>query len=241
VVRTTQVVSFGAGLGVLAVALASPIDGLADRSLTDHMVQHVLLLSVGAPLLALGAPLPTLLWALPDRYRAGAVAGSRRLLREHDRHFPLWVTVSLIVEAVAMWAWHLPDLYQAAVRDPALHAAEHACFVFASAAAWWSIAAGRRSRRGAAAIAALIGSLPGMALGSAMVLAPNPWYPIYVTAGRAAALTDQEVAGVVMWAFGGMAAVIAGAGLFASWMRGAAGGEERRYVVPPLPVVGGRA
>jgi cytochrome c oxidase assembly factor CtaG len=51
-----------------------------------------------------------------------------------------------------------------------------------------------------------------------MVLAPRPWYPSYVTHGTAAALADQQLAGVIMWAFGGMAAVIAGAVLFATWL-----------------------
>ncbi len=232
--RPTALASFGLGLVTTAIALASPIDTRADTSLTAHMVQHVLLLSVAGPLLALGAPLPTLLWALPPKARRRALAGTRRLLHTHDRRFPVWVGASLVAEALVMWGWHLPNAYQAAVRDPALHAAEHASFLASATVAWWSVANGRRSRRGAAAIAALIGSLAGMALGSAMVLAPNPWYPIYVTAGRAAALGDQQVAGVVMWAFGGMAAIIAGAGLFASWLAGISS-HDAPPVVPPAP------
>jgi cytochrome c oxidase assembly factor CtaG len=51
-----------------------------------------------------------------------------------------------------------------------------------------------------------------------MVLAPRPWYPTYATGRFSSALADQQMAGVVMWAFGGMAAVIAGAVLFASWL-----------------------
>lgn len=242
VVRPAAVCSFVAGLLTAAVAMASPLDTLEATSLSAHMVQHVVLLSIAGPLLALGTPIPTLLWALPPAARSRALTAGRRMARQHDRHLPAWVVGSLAVEAAVMWAWHVPDAYEAAVRNGAVHAAEHTCFLLSSTVAWWSIANGRRSRRGAAAIAALIGSLPGMALGSAMVLAPNPWYPIYVTTSRAAALSDQEVAGVIMWAFGGMAAVIVGAGLFASWLRAA--GSARRdaeYRIPPLPVaVGGR-
>ncbi len=222
-VSTPVAISFYSGLFVVAGALAGPLDRASDASLTAHMVQHVLLLTVAGPLLAFGAPLPTLLWVFPERGRRRAAAWMRRLGRVHDRRFVAWVTIALAVEAIVMWSWHLPVAYQAAIRDPVLHALEHASFVFVSAAAWWSVATGRRSRRGAAAIAALFGSVPGMLLGVAMVLAPNPWYPVYARGGTAAALSNQQVAGVVMWAFGGMAAVIAGVALFASWLSYEAG------------------
>jgi cytochrome c oxidase assembly factor CtaG len=232
-VTPASVACFGAGLTAAAVALVSPLDTLADRSLSAHMVQHVLLLSVAGPLLALGAPIPVLLWALPGPRRRGALSVRRRLLASHDRHFPLWVTGTLAFQAAVMWSWHLPDAYQAAVTHPALHAAEHLSFLLSSTAAWWTVVAGRRSRRGGAAIAALMGSVPGIVLGSAMVLAPNPWYPLYVTGTRATALVDQQVAGVIMWAFGGMATVIVGAGLFLSWL--SVGDAPKTTPVPPVP------
>lgn len=232
-VGTAAAVSFFAGLATVAVALASPLDLAANTSLSAHMVQHVLLLSVAGPLLALGMPLPTLLWALPTRPRRRATAVSRRLVHVHDRRFVTWVATALIAETLVMWCWHIPFAYQAAIRDPALHACEHASFLLVSTVAWWSVATGRRSRRGAAAIAALIGSVPGSVLGLAMVLAPRPWYPIYVTRGVASALADQQLAGVIMWAFGGMAAVIAGAALFASWL--ASDAPEMTIRQPPVP------
>jgi putative membrane protein len=226
---------FLTGLATVALALVSPLDSAADRSLPAHMVQHVLLLSVAAPLLALGAPMPTLLWALPEAWRRRALAGRRRLLASHDRHLLSWVIGCLAVEAAVMWAWHVPDAYEAAVRNTAIHALEHLSFLFSATAAWWTVVAARQSRRGAAAVAALMGSIAGLILGSAMVLAPNPWYPIYASSGRAAALSDQQVAGVIMWAFGGMAAVIAGAGLFASWLSAT---NQAESTVPPAPAPG---
>jgi putative membrane protein len=238
-VRRAAALSFAAGLLAVVVALSAPLDSWAETSLSAHMVQHVLLLSVAGPLLAMGAPLPALLWSLPAAGRRRTVAVSRRLLRNHDRHFPIWIAASLSGQMIVMWMWHLPDAYQAAMRNPWLHACEHAAFLLSSTVAWWSVVTGRRSRRGAAAVASLIGSVPGIMLGSAMVLAPNPWYPIYATGTRAAALSDQQVAGVVMWAFGGMAVVVAGAGLFASWLAGI-GGPEPHAPVPPLPAAVGR-
>ena len=225
---------FYAGLLTVAVALASPLDTAAATSLPAHMTQHVLLLAVAGPLLAFGMPLPTLLWALPTRGRRRSVAVTRHVARAHDRHFASWIAAALVVEAVVMWGWHVPAAYEAALRDPALHAVEHASFLLVSSVAWWSVTNGRRSLRGAAAIAALIGSVPGMALGVAMVLAPYPWYPSYVGADPAAALSSQQLAGVIMWAFGGMAAVIAGVALFASWLAT----ETHEPAVRMAPVVG---
>ncbi len=223
---------FLAGLVVVAIALASPLDPAADTSLSAHMVQHVLLLSVAGPLLAFGMPLPTLLYALPDRARRRGVVLARRLARAHDRNFVAWVGSSLLVEAFVLWSWHIPAAYEAAIRNPPLHAVEHASFLLVSTAAWWAVVTGRRRYRGGAAIASLLGSVAGSVLGVAMVLAPNPWYPIYTRSGTAAALSSQQIAGVVMWAFGGMAAAIAGAALFASWLANASGEATVRARAP---------
>jgi len=209
---------FGAGLLTVAVALASPLDGAATSSLSAHMVQHVLLLAVAGPLLAFGMPLPTLLWALPPTARRRSLSALRRLQRGHDRRFAMWLSIALGAEALVMWGWHVPVLYEAALHHAVIHDVEHATFLLVSVAAWWSVTSVRRSLRGAAAFAALLGSVPGMALGLAMVLAPRPWYPSYVTGSVADALSNQQLAGVIMWAFGGMAAVIAGIALFASWL-----------------------
>jgi cytochrome c oxidase assembly factor CtaG len=217
-VGTREVALFGAGLVTIAVALASPIDSAADTSLPAHMVQHVLLLTVAAPLLAFGMPLPTLLWALPTRLRRRSVAFTRKLMRHHDRRFATWMVLTLGVGALVMLAWHVPVAYEAAIRHPGVHAVEHVSFILAATAAWWSVSTARRSVRGAAAVAGLFGSIPGMALGAAMVLAPRPWYPIYGRGSAADALSNQQLAGVIMWAFGGMAAVVAGAALFAAWL-----------------------
>ena len=224
--RPAQRIFFASGLVVTAVAVASPLDGLVDRSLTAHMVQHVLLLCASGPLLALGAPL-TLLWALPGSVRGRALRASRRLSRHHDRWQPAWVGGGLLLEGVVMVGWHLPWLYDAALRHPVLHDAEHLTFVLIATMAWWTIVTGRRSRRGATAVAALIGSLSGILLGSALVVAPHPLYAAYPS------LSDQRMAGVVMWAFGGLLEDIVGAALFASWLHRP--DEPRDIVVPPLP------
>jgi cytochrome c oxidase assembly factor CtaG len=227
-VTRRQELFFYAGLVVTAVAVASPLDTAADRSLTAHMSQHVLLLSASGPLLALGAPLPTLLWALVPDARRTTMRWSRALTRSHDRWQAAWVGGGLLVEAGVVFAWHFPVLYQAAIHHAVVHDLEHLMFVVVSTASWWTVVTGRRSRRGAAAVAALLGSLSGIILGSALVIAPHTLYSSYPS------LNDQRMAGVVMWAFGGLLDDLVGAALFASWLNSNERPEES-YVVPPLP------
>lgn len=210
--------AFYVGLVAIAAATSSPLDSAAQRSLTAHMTQHVILLAVAAPLLAIGRPVPTLLWALPAGARRRTTGVARRLTRSHGRHVALWIGGAVLVQGAVMWAWHVPVAYEAALRHPPLHFLEHATFLLAATAAWWAVAVAGRRFRGAAAVAALLGSVPGAVLGAAMVLSPRPWYPTYVTGSVSHALVDQQIAGVVMWAFGGMAVVITGAAFFASWL-----------------------
>jgi cytochrome c oxidase assembly factor CtaG len=193
------------------------------------MTQHVIRLTVAAPLLAIGRPIPTLFWALPPGPRRGVTHVWRRTVRLHGRHVVGWVAVAVLVQGAVMWAWHVPIAYEAALRHPPLHLLEHTTFLLTASVAWSVAAAGRRFR-GAAAVAALLGSVPGAVLGAAMVLSPRPWYSSYVTGTVGSALVDQQVAGVVMWAFGGMAVVITGAAFFASWL-----GHEPAPAVHPGP------
>lgn len=234
VVPPSRQLSFAGGLVMTAVAVASPLDGLAARSLAAHMVQHVLLLSAAGPLFALGAPVPTLLWALPPRPRRAAVRASRSMARSRDRWQPGWIAGGLAVEAAVLLGWHLPVCYEAALRNDAVHDLEHLTLLLTSTVSWWAVVTGRRSRRGAAAVAALVGSLSGIVLGSAMVIAPHPFYPSYVHGSIAGALADQRMAGVIMWAFGGLLEDITGAALFASWLSMSHERAEESYVVPPL-------
>ncbi len=237
VVTTRQQWFFAAGLAVTAIAVASPVDGLATRSLTGHMVQHVLLLNAAGPLLALGAPVPTLLWALPEGGRAAALRTSRRAARSHDRWQAGWVGGSLAVEAGILLGWHLPVAYEAALHHQGVHDLEHLTLLLTSTVSWWAVVSGRRSRRGASAVAALVGSLSGIILGSALVVIPEVAYRTYLHGSVGAALADQRMAGVVMWAFGGLLEDITGAALFASWLSGCHERPEESYVVPPLPGV----
>ena len=120
VVRTGEAASFAAGLLAVAVALG-PLDARAAASLTAHMAQHVVLLVVAAPLLALGAPLRALVWALPAHPRLRLRPTLRVLERSRARHGPAWIAGAVLVQSAAMWSWHAPGLYDAALDQFGTH------------------------------------------------------------------------------------------------------------------------
>src|SRR5215470_15679586 len=119
--------SFVAGLAVLVFALASPLDAFAGLLLQVHMIQHLLLMVVAPPLLLLGAPAVPLLRGLPTRVAKDVLGpflawpalwrAARRLTH------PLVCWWALVL---ATWLWHLPALYQLALRHPRWHQIEHA-------------------------------------------------------------------------------------------------------------------
>jgi cytochrome c oxidase assembly factor CtaG len=204
------------GLGLLAalVAVEGPLDRAAETSEAWHMGQHVLLLSVAAPLLVLGAPRHVMSAIAPDAWRhrvrrlwarAGASAASAWL-----------VALGIVAQGAAIAAWHLPSPYQAAVRNPGVHVLEHLTYLASGALFWWAMIRVSRVRLGAGVLALFVAALPATALGLLMTLARTPWYPVYGTGS--AALVDQQVAGVVMWAIGNTVYAIGAVALFAAWL-----------------------
>jgi putative membrane protein len=219
-IRRSQVASFAAGLAAIGVALVSPLDGMAEHSLTAHMIQHVMLIAIAAPLVVVGAPV------LAAGHAFGATPSHVPSLRHLEyrprpatRRWALWIGLALATHVAAVALWHLPGAYDAALHNNAVHAAEHACFFLTAAALWWAaLGAGRRSRRGAGLLVLFVATLPANALGLLMTIAATPWYPAYRHGSLAASLQDQQVAGVVMWGFGGVAALVGGCALFISWL-----------------------
>ncbi len=137
-----QVGAFWAGWAALFIALISPIDTYGETSLAVHMVQHLLLMLVAAPLLVLGLPPIAQISMIPVQWRRGLVRGwhRRKALRS------MWMLLSAPLAAWGifagvMWGWHLPALYQAALREPSLHLLEHVSFMGAALLFWWSVGA----------------------------------------------------------------------------------------------------
>ncbi len=233
-VSSRQVVAFAAAFAVLLGALAPPFDHLADTSLPAHMLQHILLLSVAPPLLAVAAPLAVAALALPPRHRRPAQHALHRIARSQARAWVVWTAVAFVLFTAVLGAWHLPPLYDAAVRHDSLHAIEHFSFVLAATFFWWLVlVAGRPDRRGLGVLAVFLLSLPATALGLLMTVASTSWYAPYGH-GRDA-VVDQQVAGALMWALGGLALVVTAASLFAAWMIGMERRDEHTSLGVPPP------
>lgn len=242
VVSSRGVVAWVAAVMVLAVALVSPVEGLAHTLLAGHMVQHVLLTLAAAPLLAAARPALPLLRGLPHRPR-------RRAARLHARGASLrraagtgpWVVGVAGIYGATLIVWHLPAAYEGALAHAPLHAVEHATLLGASALLWWTVfESGRRSVFGYGTGIALVfvAGLQHVGLGAVLSLAPAALYQGYA-AGAAAwgltALADQQLGGVLMWApskllHGAVVAVLA-----VAWLRDIEARAQRRQGGARIP------
>jgi putative membrane protein len=222
IIRVWQPWCAAAGWTATAVALVSPLDAHADTSLTAHMAQHIVLMSVAAPLLAISAPLVATGYVVDPTGRPPAFRRIGHWMTVFGAsRFALLTVLALGLHTAIVAAWHAPGPYEAAVRHPALHVLEHFTFVATAAALWWAaLGVGRRSRRGVGVLVLFVATLPATAVGLMMTMARTPWYPTYVHGSVSAALDDQAMAGVVMWGFGGVAALVGAFALFVSWLDG---------------------
>jgi putative membrane protein len=226
-----RLVALVSGAAAVVISLGPPLDDRAEASLAGHMAQHVVLLVVAAPLLALGRPMATLGLRVPEawRRRLPSLDGPERWLAV--------LAVAFVAQTAAMWGWHAPLLFDAADRHLPLHVFEHACLLGGAFVFWWAVlGAGSRARLGVGVLAVFLATLACNALGAAMTLANSPWYSTYATGTRAAALSDQQSAGVIMWAAATIVYIGAAAGLFFAWLADsetAGGAVPSRIVRPP--------
>jgi putative membrane protein len=228
-VRRWQVACFAGGWVALVLALLSPIAAISDFLFSVHMTQHEILILVAAPLLVLGRPLTPFLWSFAPGWRLRVGRWSRNRYWSAVWRALTGVVTVWLLHGLALWVWHVPALYQAAVRSPAIHAFEHVCFLATACLFWWALIHGRYGRigYGVAVVFVFATAMHSGALGALITFAPRVWYPLY--AGRAMRsgadpLEDQQLAGLIMWIPFGIVFVILALALFAAWL----GEAERR-------------
>jgi putative membrane protein len=219
-IRIAEVLRFAAGWMALAAALLSPIDGIAERAFAVHMVQHEMLIVVAAPLLVLSRPLEAWAWALSVGTRSAlATVLSARGIHHAWRRLKAPAS-AWSFHALALWVWHVPTLFVAALANEGLHVLQHTCF-FASALVFWWAVFGRGLRAPDATSIALLFTtmLHTSALGLLLTFAPTPWYaqPAPALFGLTA-LEDQQLGGLVMWVPGGFAYIVASLAIVAAWL-----------------------
>jgi putative membrane protein len=215
-------VAFAAGLLALAVALFSPLDRWGPQIFAAHMVQHELLMLVAAPLLVLGRPLVTILWALPQRARTGTGYLARNTHLRRSWRVLSGAGLAWMLHAVALWGWHIPRLFNEAVRNPTLHELQHLTFVFTAALFWAGLfEERRREHRGAAILYLFTTTVHTSVLGALITFAARAWYttePGGPASWGLTALEDQQLGGLIMWVPGSLAYMAGALYLLARWI-----------------------
>lgn len=220
-----ELVAFGAALLVLLAAVASPIDGLGEDYLfSAHMVQHVLIGDI-APVLVLLA-----------LSRVIMRPATRRLMAIERRLGRLAHPVTFIAVWLGLiYLWHIPALYDAALRSPALHALEHASFFAAGLAVWWPLIQPvpmRRRLTGMAPFAYIGGAKAGLGLlGLYLAWSGTVVYDYYESVPRIwglSAVSDQNVGGAIMMVEQSIVLVIAFCVLFVRMLAQSEEEERRR-------------
>jgi putative membrane protein len=189
-----RLILFAAGLAAILAALVSPIDRLGEQLMLMHMVQHILLLDIAPILLILGL---TKVLLRPATRRLTSV--------EKRAGYLAHPAFAVLAYAGLMWLWHIPAMYDLALRNSPVHALEHVCFVAAGTLYWWHLLSpirGRMRLGGMGPVMYMVSTklLVGL-LGLALAFAPSAIYPFYehhphywgLTAGE-----DQNLAGLIM-------------------------------------------
>lgn len=213
-VPSWRLVCFGAGITVLAIAIASPLEALAEELIVGHMVQHLLIIDIAALLIVLGLTGPMLQPLLAVRWLRWIRALSHPIVS-----FALWAAI--------LYLWHVPALYQAATFDsPLLHAVEHASFLFAGLGIWLSLIGPLPKPAwfgtGAKVVYVIAVRLVGTVLANVLMWSGTPIYPDYEpfqVARGVDPLADQGWAGIVMMFESTAVTVAALAWLFLLWAR----------------------
>ena len=218
---------FGAGLVAIAAALVSPIEAYEGQLFSVHMVQHMLLELVAAPLLIAAAPITLTLRAASPRVRRGLLV----ILHSPVLKLISFPVIAWILFAAVNWGWHFSTLYDEALENQLLHYFQHATFLAAALLFWWPVVGVDPSpwrMPYPVRLFYLFLALPQNSfLGVSLLSAGQVLYPHYITNLRTwgpKPLEDQQLGGVLMWVAGDLAFLVAMAIVIVAWMRH----EERR-------------
>ncbi len=211
--RARQLTAFLAAQGAIGLALASPIEPLSGLLFGVHMTQHLLLMMLAPPLVWLGDPLLPLVRGLPRpirHYWVRPLLQSRSLRRALARlshpaaAWPIYVA--------ATWLWHLPSMFQLALRSGGWHWLEHASFFAAALLFWYPVVRPYPARPAWSTWwlvpYLILADVQNTVLSAIFAFADHPLYPHYADVprlGGLSAIDDQRLAGVLMWVPGSVA------------------------------------
>jgi len=201
--------AFIGGLLSIWIATGSPLARLDHELLIMHMVKHLLIMVVGAPLVLLGAPALPLTHGLPRRWIGGAVnlearfPALQKLKRLLSKSVFCW-----FASAAAVIGWHLPAAFELGIRSHVWHEVESACFLCAGLLFWrpvirpWPRSA--EYSRWSVPLYLFLATLPCDTLSAFLAFCDRVVYPSYLATPRRfgiSPLGDQQLAGALMWVF----------------------------------------
>ena len=222
-VPASRPVAFLLGLLAIELALQSPIERYDTTLFSDHMVQHILLTLVAAPLLAAGAPITLLLrWSRPEfrRHWILPVLHSR-VVRVVTNPIVAW-----IVFASVMWGTHFSPIFNESLEDPLVHQLEHLAYLVTALLFWWPVVgldpSPWRVPHPVRALYVFLQMPQNTFLALAIYSATTPLYAHYATLVRTwgpTVLDDQHLAGGLMWIWGDLTFLVAILYVLLAWMR----------------------
>ena len=217
---------FIAALVAIGLALLSPLDGLSSALASAHMVQHLLLLVVAAPLLVLSAPSGAILRGSPLAVRRAVGRWRRRLGLTHGNLAGLRHPAAVwLVSVGVVWFWHAAAPYDAALDSEPLHVLEHASFLVTAVLFWQVVVGVRCAARVSGGLGVLLvfaTAMQSVFLSVLLTFARTPWYAGYATTTAPWGLdplSDQQLAGVLMWIPAGGIYLVVALALLVSWIR----------------------
>jgi cytochrome c oxidase assembly factor CtaG len=214
-VKRSQIILFLAGMLILLLALASPLDELGDEYLfSAHMVQHLLITLVVPPLLLLGTPG----WLLQPLLRNRTLFAIGKVLTH-----PF---VAFFLFTIDFWLWHAPLLYDATLSNENLHIFEHLLFIITATLYWWPVLSPvkelPRLSLGGQVLYLFLSGMPSVALGAGLTFM-QPLYAPYIQqpirAWGLSPTTDQQLGGLIMWVPVNIIIIIVVSVLFITWMQ----------------------
>ena len=219
-----QIGCYYGGLVTVAIALLGPLDTFNDELFLLHMLQHLALMQVAAPLILLGRPVQLALKAISVK-RSGPIL--KAILRPRSVRAALTLLTAPLVATFAYNAnlvmWHVPNFYDAALRSDAIHELEHLMFFGFALLFWWPIIdpvpRHHKMPKHWAIAAIFLTMVVGIGIGAILTLSPSVIYPFYLGAENPwglSPLVDQQIGGVIMWVGGGFLYLLILIGLLVS-------------------------
>ena len=202
-----RLAAFMGGLFSLWLPVGSAVAIMDHQLLTLHMVQHLLLMTVAAPLILLGAPVIAFLYGLPQRFVPGFLTPllSRPAVHEAG-HIVAHPVFCWLASTATVIGWHVPALFELGMRSEGWHAIEHASFIAAGLLFWWPVVQPWPSLpnwpRWGIPLYLFLSTLPCDALSAFLTFCNRVVYPHYLSAHTLfdiSPLADQQCAGALMW------------------------------------------